>query len=63
MTLCTNPDLIIEQYQKCINEIDDYLEYNYKNDSIIDIKKNITNSINKLALNLSIIKSCTTYKV
>jgi len=42
------PGKILLKYQKCINQIDDYLEYNYKEKSAEEIRNTILEIIDKL---------------
>lgn len=50
---------IIEHYQKCINKIDDYLEYLYKSDDKEKVRKKILSYIDELSEKIMAVPSTT----
>ena len=43
---------ILTEYQKCVNQIDDYLEYRYKLDNAEKVRKTVLGMIDNLTKSL-----------
>lgn len=46
------PKEILDEYQKCVNQIDDYLEYRYKLDNAEKVRKTVLSFIDQLTKSL-----------